>query len=196
MNFERDSFDADYVQRLTAGDTATQRHFTDYFTELIYTKLRWRLRSREDIDDVRQETFLRVLLTLRKNGLEHPERLGAFVNSVCNNVMMELFRSHGRVTAMPEEGFEPPAPGDNIEAVFVSDQRKAQVRKIIQALPQKDRAILEAVFYEERDKDEVCRDFQVERGYLRVLVHRATSRLKEGVRKATTTLHSFFFLMS
>ena len=42
------------------------------------------------IEDIRQETFLRVLVTLRrKHGLEHPERLGAFVNSVCNNVFLE-----------------------------------------------------------------------------------------------------------
>jgi RNA polymerase sigma-70 factor (ECF subfamily) len=34
------------------------------------------------------------------------------------------------------------------------------------------------VFLEERDKDEVCRDFGVDRNYLRVLLHRAKQTFK------------------
>jgi RNA polymerase sigma-70 factor (ECF subfamily) len=37
----------------------------------------------------------------------------------------------------------------------------------------KDRNILHAVFFEQRDKDEVCRELGVSREYLRVLLHRA-----------------------
>jgi hypothetical protein len=37
------------------------------------------------------------------------------------------------------------------------------------------------VFYDEVDRDEICRRFGVAREYLRVLVHRAKSRLREGL---------------
>ena len=78
---ERQTFDASYVQRLRDGDAGTQENFTRYFSELIACKLRARLRSPQMVEDIRQETFLRVFVTLRRNGLEHPERLGAFVLS-------------------------------------------------------------------------------------------------------------------
>jgi RNA polymerase sigma-70 factor (ECF subfamily) len=80
---ERHVFDQSYVTRLTDGDADTERHFTRYFGDLLVIKLRARLRSSHLVEDVRQETFLRVLNVLRnKGGLQHPERLGAFVNAV------------------------------------------------------------------------------------------------------------------
>jgi len=91
------SFDQEYVQRLREGDPETQRHFTRYFGELLNVKLRNRVRSPHLIEEVRQETFLRVLLIVRRDGVDHPERLGAFVNSVCNNVVLETFRREQQV---------------------------------------------------------------------------------------------------
>ncbi len=38
--------------------------------------------------------------------------------------------------------------------------------------------LLKAVFLDERDRDEVCREFGVDRDYLRVLLHRAKQEFK------------------
>ncbi len=43
---------------------------------------------------------------------------------------------------------------------------------------ERDRRLLREVFLEERDKDEVCNDFGVDREYLRVLLHRAKQSFK------------------
>jgi RNA polymerase sigma-70 factor, ECF subfamily len=45
-------------------------------------------------------------------------------------------------------------------------------------LPARDRSLLKAVFLDERDRDEVCREFGVDREYLRVLLHRAKQDFK------------------
>ena len=88
------AFDASYLDKLRAGDAHIEEHFVNYFSELIRIKLRSRLNSRESIEDVRQETFVRVLSLLRgEGGLRQPDRLGPFVNSVCNNVLLEHYRS-------------------------------------------------------------------------------------------------------
>ena len=72
------AFDASYLERLQRGDAGTERHFASYFGELIRLKLRARVRSRDSIEDIRQETFLRVLTLVRaKDGIRQPERLGA-----------------------------------------------------------------------------------------------------------------------
>ena len=172
------SFDQEYVQRLREGDPETQRHFTRYFGELLNVKLRSRVRSPHLIEEVRQETFLRVLLIVRRDGVDHPERLGAFVNSVCNNVMLETFRREGRSLPMPETVPERADEGPSPESAVAMSQRKSQVLKILEALPAKDRDLLRLVFLEERDKDEICRTLHVDREYLRVLVHRAKSRFR------------------
>ena len=53
-----------------------------------------------------------------------------------------------------------------------------KVRAVLGELPEKDRRILKEVFLEERDKDAVCRDYGVNRDYLRVLLHRAKQAFK------------------
>jgi RNA polymerase sigma-70 factor (ECF subfamily) len=173
------SFDADYVARLCAGDSETQEHFVAYFTGLLQVKLRSRLQSLHAIEDVRQETFARVFAVLRRDGLRQPERLGPFVNTVCNHVLLEHFRSSRRSqshdTAEPNEL---PAPGANALDIAWTRQLKDKVREILLGLDPRDRALLSAVFLEERDRDEVCRQFGVDRDYLRVLLHRAKQEFK------------------
>ncbi|MDR3771856.1 MAG: sigma-70 family RNA polymerase sigma factor [Terracidiphilus sp.] len=178
MQFQ--SFDASYVESLCAGDPGTQAHFVGYFSDLLLVKLRSRLQSPQAVEDVRQETFARVFSVLRRDGgLRQPERLGAFVNTVCNHVLFEHYRSSGRSESLDEEGRpELPALGATALDLVATRQIKDKVREILLDLPLRDRSLLKAVFLEERDRDEVCREMGVDRDYLRVLLHRAKQEFK------------------
>lgn len=185
MQFE--SFDADYIDSLCAGDHGTEEHFVGYFTELLHLKLRSRLKSPHAIEDVRQETFARVLKVLRKDrALRQPERLGAFVNTVCNNVLLEHYRSASRTQSIDEEGQpELPATGIGVLDIVAAKQLKGKVEEILLELPVRDRQLLRAVFIEERERDEVCKEFGVDREYLRVLLYRAKQEFKTEYVKRT-----------
>ena len=173
------SFDAGYVDNLCAGDRRTQEHFAAYFSQLLQLKLRSRLRSPQAIEDVRQETFARVFSVLRKDGLRQPERLGAFVNMVCNHVLFEHYRSTTGSESLDVEGRpEFPDKAANALELVASRQIKDKVREILLDLAPRDRSLLQAVFLDERDRDEVCREFGVDRDYLRVLLHRAKQEFK------------------
>jgi RNA polymerase sigma-70 factor (ECF subfamily) len=172
------AFDAAYVENLCAGDRKTQAHFVAYFTELLRIKLRSRLQSSQASDDVCQETFARVFAVLRKDGgLRQPERLGAFVNTVCNHVLLEQYRSSSRSDALRDLP-ELPTTGLDALEIVVARQVKEKVREILLDLPARDRDVLKAVFLDERDRDEVCSELGVDREYLRVLLHRAKQEFK------------------
>jgi RNA polymerase sigma-70 factor (ECF subfamily) len=174
------SFDATYIDSLRAGDRPTQEHFVGYFTALIQIKLRSRLQSPQAMEDVRQETFARVLNALRKEGsLRQPDRLGAFVNTVCNNVLFEHYRLSGRSQSLDEEG-QPEVVSTAADALDMAsaNEMKGKVREILTEMAPRDRSLLQAVFLDERDRDDVCREFGVDREYLRVLLHRAKQEFK------------------
>jgi RNA polymerase sigma-70 factor (ECF subfamily) len=179
------AFDADYIEALRAGDIRVQEHFVCYFTDLLHLKLRSRLRSPQAVEDVRQETFARVLMAVRKEGsLRQPERLGPFVNTVCNNVLLEHYRKAGRTDSLDEEGApEPPSRGPSVLETVQARQMQQQVRSVLESLGEHDRSLLNAVFIEERDRDDVCREFGVDRDYLRVLLHRAKHVFKAAYLK-------------
>jgi RNA polymerase sigma-70 factor (ECF subfamily) len=174
------TFDEAYVERLRDGDFRTQEHFVAYFSELIQLKLRSRLHSPQAIEDVRQETFARVFAALRREGkIRQPDRLGAFVNSLCNNVLLEYYRASQRDTSLEdEEDQDFPAKDVDIFGSVAAKQMGEKVRAILDELPERDRRLLREIFLEERDKDDVCRDFGVDRDYLRVLLHRAKQSFK------------------
>lgn len=173
------SFDESYVERLRDGDFRTQEHFVAYFSELIQLKLRSRLNSPQAIEDVRQETFTRVFAALREGKIRQPDRLGAFVNSMCNNVLLEHYRSSSRDDSLDDEQ-QPEIPAANIDVLgaIANQQMSEKIRKILDQMPERDRRLLREVFLEERDKDDICNDFGVDREYLRVLLHRAKQAFK------------------
>lgn len=179
------TFDDDYVRRLAEGDRMTEEHFLRYFQELLLIKLRSRLRSMQAIDDVRQEVFVRVFRALRsEQGIRDGRKLGAFVNSVCNNVLLESFRAGSRTETLADEHDEVADPTETADDALATAETKARVRRVLDKLPPKDAAVLRALFLEERDKDEICRTFGVDRDYLRVLLHRAKEKFRTEYRAA------------
>jgi RNA polymerase sigma-70 factor, ECF subfamily len=178
-------FDNEYLSRLRNGDSETERHFVSHFSNVIRLSMRYRLRSWELIEDIRQETFLRVLNFVRSDRtLDRPERLGAYVHSVCINVMMELLRASTRHPPIPEEAQNLADGRASTDSGVVTRERKELVRSILSTLSENDQKILRAVFLEEADKTEICKRFQVDRDYLRVLVHRAKNRFREALDKS------------
>jgi RNA polymerase sigma-70 factor, ECF subfamily len=173
------AFDNAYVESLRNGDPATEHHFFLYFEKLLNIKLRSRTISCDKIEDLKQETFIRVIAAVRKEGaVRQPERFGAFVNSICNNVLLEYYRTLGKNQQIDETHQEIPDRILDLEGMMVSKQFSERVRKILSALPVRDRDLLRAVFFEEKDKDSVCREMGVDRNYLRVLLHRAKDKFK------------------
>ena len=181
MPLQLHAFDLPYLERLRCGDVVTQEHFADYFSRFIRVKLGSRFHSQPVIDDVRQETFVRVWVALRKDeGIRQPERFGAFVNAVCNNVLREHNRAAFR-GAQSEDGIAASLTDTAIVGVDIlaTRQLQKQVERVLAELPMIYRDLIRKFFWEERDRDELCRDFGVSRQYLRVLLHRATRRFRK-----------------
>ena len=186
MQFQ--TFDEEYVGRLRDGDAGAEEHFAAYFSELIHLKLRRRMRTPQLVEDIRQETLCRVLRTLReKGGIEDARKLGAFVSAVCHYVTAELIRSEKRYET-PTQDFEERAdPGHDLDAPLINEERRRQVKKILAKLEDRDRKLLRAMFLDELDSKEICRRFQVQPDYLRVLIFRAKARFRqEYVRSAAS----------
>lgn len=179
------TFDGAYLGRLRDGDPVTEQHFVSYFEQLLFIKLKARFLALDVVEELCQETLSRVVAAMRREGgIRQPERLGAFVNSVCNNVLLEHYRSFRRDLPLDESHLETPGKVIDLDGWLTSKRLIEQVRRILNELPQRDRDVLCAIFLEEKDKDQVCREFHIDRDYLRVLVHRAKERFKTLYHKA------------
>jgi len=138
------------------------------------------------VEDACQETILRVFHYFRSGKrLENPERLPAFVHTVCHNVTLEMIRSKTRYSQMPETGYDPADNRASPHGELVTREREELVRQILTSLPERDRDLLRLAMLEEVDKAELCGRFHVNEEYLRVLLYRARMRFRDELLKRT-----------
>jgi RNA polymerase sigma-70 factor (ECF subfamily) len=149
-------------------------------------KARRRLRAPDLVADACQETLLRVLQYLRSGKLlDYPDRLPAFVNSVCHNVTLEMMRSQRRYGQMAADDQEPASTWGDPHLHLITEERKQLVREILAQLSGKDRDLLSHAFLAEMGKAELCRRFGVNETYLRVLLHRARVHFRDALLKTS-----------
>jgi RNA polymerase sigma-70 factor (ECF subfamily) len=179
-------FDEEYLCALRDREPDAESFLISHFTRPVQQKLRARLRSPELIQDASQETFLRVFRYFRSGKtLDNPASLPGFIHSVCHNVALELLRSHTRQAQIPENAPDMPDTGPGPDTQFAAGQRTALVGRVLGEMNDKDRQLLRRVFLDEEDKDQVCREFNVDRNYLRVLLHRARIRFRAALSHET-----------
>jgi RNA polymerase sigma-70 factor, ECF subfamily len=180
---KRFEFDENYLRALEGRDEAAENQLITSLGPRIRTVLRSHLRSWDRTLDAYQETFLRVFTYLRSGKtLDSPSSLPGFVLAVSRNVAFEHLRSYGRQDQFPEEMPDPADAAPGPEDKVVTEERKQIVRRMLGELNQRDRDLL-CKLLEDEDPAKLCRDFGVDRGYLRVLLHRARVRFKKALER-------------
>jgi RNA polymerase sigma-70 factor (ECF subfamily) len=176
-------FDGEYLERLLARDPVAEQQFVRHFGELIRMVVLARTRSGRLVEDVTQETFLRVLQLLRRQGgLERPDRLGSFVYSVCRRVLAEHLRKDRELAQ--EAPQRTPSYQMLLDESLVRQDRKRTVESALSELSPLERRALRLVFLEERDRSEVCQELGLTPDYLRVILCRGKARLKRALEQA------------
>jgi RNA polymerase sigma-70 factor (ECF subfamily) len=177
-------FDENYLQALRDRDPDAENLLIAHFSRPVQLKLRVRLRSPDLIQDAHQETFLRVIRYFSSGKtLDNPASLPGFIHSVCHNVALEFLRSHTRQPQVPENAPDVADSSPGPDRQLSSVQSAEMVKRVLEEMPEKDRQLLRRVFLDEEDKDLVCREFQVDRNYLRVLLHRARNRFRSAMKQ-------------
>jgi RNA polymerase sigma-70 factor (ECF subfamily) len=181
MSVEQLSFNLEYLARLKDRDPETETHFVNHFTNVLQARLRFQLRSRQLVDDVCQETLLRVLIHVRRGTVI--ERLPAFVHAVSKNVVFEALRGQQKHSTTEAEFPDLPDVRIDFDATLITTERQSAVRQVLSQLPEKDRRILERLFLDEADRAEICAELAIDCEYLRVLLHRAKSRFRHALSR-------------
>lgn len=181
-------FHAGYLESLKARNSTTEEHFVSYFRPRLRSLLRKTGASSDEVEDLQQETFVRVLAAIESSkAVRHPERFGGFVRAVCTNALLEQYRRRKRYTELDDSIDVITDNAQDQHALLLTQERNKAVWRIISRLSLRDRRVLRAVFLEHESAAKICRDLGVSRAHLRLLLHRAKRRfvdqMKNGERK-------------
>jgi len=161
-----------------AHDPAIEKHFVRYFGHLIRVVVLARAGAWRLVEDVQQETFLRVLRILDKEGgLKNPERLGALVYSVCRRVLAEQLRQQGEGVRQGEQ--DEPSYHVLMDEGLIRWENHRAVERALSVLTPIERQAVRMVFLEELDRRQVGQHLGLSPDYLRVVLCRAKARLRK-----------------
>src|SRR3712207_6517878 len=113
--------DAELAAGIALGDALAEGALYEKYSERVFFLALSEGHSREDAEDVRAETFLRVLRALREGKLRKPESLASFVVGIALNVMREHRRQRAGTDALTDREEEIPG-GESPEAAFLDKE--------------------------------------------------------------------------
>ena len=128
-----------------------------------------------DVDDLVQETLVRFFRAEQRQIIRNTDELGAFLNGVCRNVILEYRRRMRREptldpdTPIPDSGIRPEA--DTLELRDAIDNG-------LKELAERDRMILRSLYLEGKEKEQICRDWGMSDAQFRVVLFRAKERFR------------------
>ena len=151
--------------------------YQKYSAKVYYLALR-ESKSSHDAEDVRAETFLRVIQAVRGNQVRSAEALAAFILGVTRNVLRELYvrRSQAGETVLSDET---PLSTSSHERLFLDHEVQLAIEGTIQRLKSLEQTILRLCFYDELSTEEIARRMSIAPERVRLVKSRALKRFRE-----------------
>ncbi|MEM1182802.1 MAG: sigma-70 family RNA polymerase sigma factor [Acidobacteriota bacterium] len=171
---------ADLVTRTSAGDRDAE---AELVAELSRGTLLFIRRLTQDVElaeDLCQETFRIVLMSLREGRLKNPKRLAAFVQGTAKNLLRSEWRKrdrrglHSDVSGLSLQD-ESPDPWDRARQA----EDRAHVRQILDEMPsERDRQVLYRHYLEDQEKSEICSRLGIAAEQFNLILFRARQRFR------------------
>ncbi|MEW6130007.1 MAG: sigma-70 family RNA polymerase sigma factor [Acidobacteriota bacterium] len=176
--------DAELVLRILERDTAAETALYEKYSSRIYFLALSELHSRDDAEDIRAETFLRVIQALREGKLRKPESLASFIIGIALNIIREQNRVGAKTQALTDAEYEIPDAG-SLESAFVDRDVRRSVEEATKALKPRERQFLRMYYFEEKSKAEIARALGIQEDRLRLIKSRTLKKFTEIYKKLT-----------
>ena len=174
--------DRELVSNVEQGDKLAEGALYEKYSSRVYFLALGELHSREDAEDVRAETFLRVLQALRQGQLRKPDSLPSYIVGIALNVIREFARKQLRTE--PLDPLEPVAAADRSpESVFLDEETSRSIAEVARHLKTRDREFLRMYYYEDLPREEIAGTLGVAEERLRLIKSRALKRFREVYEK-------------
>jgi len=169
------------VRRCLGGDQEACTALVEEYARMVGTVI-WRVTGdRGGVEDMAQETFLRVFRGL--GYFDGRARLSTWIYTIAHRVAIDSIRSRTRQPGVEQNAFRG-NPGQDPEAAAAQEEIDRIVAEQLQALPEKYRLPLVYATLDELDYQTIGAMLKVKPGTVKTLVFRARQLLKQRVEGA------------
>ncbi len=172
--------------RARAGDASAFDRLVDAYTGRIHAHLRRIVRSREDAEDLTQETFIRAYRALARFDTRRPFR--NWLYTIATNVGLNALRTKSRriqatsLDAETDDGKprrEAVSPRPDGRSLVERSERRARLEEAIDQLPPRVATLVRLHYHEEMPLREAGEIVGMGESAAKVALHRARKRMRE-----------------
>lgn len=140
-----------------AFDTLLRRYEGRVFTYIFNI-----VKNRDVADDIFQETFVKAIMTIKQGRYTDAGKFSAWITRIAHNLIIDYFRQEKSESTVSVDNDDTDVLNrrdlseENIEDVLVTGQINTDVRRIMQALPDTQREVLDMRFYRDMSFKEIA----------------------------------------
>lgn len=141
-----------------AFDVLLNRHKNRVFTYILLI-----VRNRDLADDIFQEAFMKVIMTLKQGRYTESGKFYAYVTRIAHNLIIDHYRRERNENTVSNEEFSEvdlfnnsKLCEDNIEDVLVRSQVFDDVAKLMRHLPENQQEVVRMRFYDDLSFKEIA----------------------------------------
>lgn len=140
-----------------AFDTLIERHKNRVYAYIIH-----QVKDEDVADDVFQETFVKAIMTLKQGRYTENGKFLAWINRIAHNLIIDYFRQEKAENLQSCDNTEfdvfnrKELSEDTVEDSMVLNQIYCDIRKLIKALPESQREVLQMRYYKDMSFKEIA----------------------------------------
>jgi len=140
--------DQELVQAYIKGDQSAIEVLINRHRSKVYTYILLTIKNQPLAEDLFQETFIKVIQSLRGGKYRDNGRFLSWVIRIAHNLIIDHFRKEKQMNSVSNDDSEvdlfncKKLSDSNIEELIVSSQIKAEIRTLINELPDDQREVV------------------------------------------------------
>ena len=164
---------------ITKRDTESYGQLYDLYIEKIYRFIYFKVQSKEDAEDITSEVFLKAWQYIIDKSPTTIESISGLLFSIARNAIIDWYRQKAKKPVVSIEVITELAANTDHHEAFASAEEVKHMLEIMKKLKQDYQEVLLLKYIEGLKIGEIARVVGKSSINVRVLLHRATKKLKE-----------------
>ena len=150
------------VTRYSEGDNKAFDELLSRYQSKLFNYIYFIVRNQEMAEDIFQETFVKAITTIQQGRYTASGKFGAWLTRIAHNMIIDGFRQERNENTISNDETEvdlfndADLCDDNIETRMVNEQTLADVRRLVDALPDNQREVVYMRFYQDLSFKEIA----------------------------------------
>ncbi|MBQ4355659.1 MAG: sigma-70 family RNA polymerase sigma factor [Bacteroidales bacterium] len=146
--------DNELIELYTQGDESALKSLIQRHEKKVFSYILLSVKNRELAEDIFQDTFIKVINTLRSGNYHEEGKFVQWVMRIANNLKIDYFRKMQRMPAFETNGefdiFDVIYGTDpSAEQKMITEQIYAEITALVKLLPPEQREVLEMRIYQD-----------------------------------------------